>query len=281
MFTVTIENRIGDVVELTHNRNYIVERIDGLAPPKSKINYSEIAGMSGGLFNSSKTEVRNLVLYIRPQFPVEENRLKIYRMFQTGQWCKIYYKNNSLDVEIEGYVEIIESDLFQLGQVVQVSIICPQPFFEGVNEIYTSISSIISGFEFPIAIAEEGIEFSTIHTAQDVNVFNEGDVETGVIVEIVARGEVINPIIYSDKGGSIMINVTMQEFDKIAIDTRSGQRSVKLLRDSVETNLLNNLGMNPEWFTLRPADNVFSYDAEIGVDFLDIVFKHKTKFGGV
>ena len=281
MFTITVENRSGDVVELTHNRNYIVEKVTGLTPPKSKINYSEIAGMSGGLFNSSKTEVRNLVLYIQPQHPVEENRLKLYRYFQTGQWCKIYYKNESLNVEIQGYVEIIESDLFQLGQVVQISIVCPQPFFEGVNEIYTNISSVIGVFEFPFAIESSGVEFSHVHNTQDVNVFNEGDVETGVIVEISTRSEVVNPVIYSDKGGSIALNVTIQEFDKITIDTRSGQRRVTLLRDSVETNIMNRVQPNPEWFTLRPADNVFSYSADSGIDFMEIVFKHKTKYGGV
>jgi hypothetical protein len=212
---------------------------------------------------------------------VEENRLKIYRYFQTGQWCKIYYENESLDVEIQGYVEIIESDLFQLGQVIQVSIICPQPFFEGVNEIYTSISSVIAGFKFPFAIESNGVEFSYLHSTRDVNVFNEGDVETGVIVEITTRSEVVNPVIYSDKGGSIALNITMQEFDKITIDTRSGQRGVKLLRNSTETNILNCVQPHPEWFTLRPADNVFSYTADVGVDFLEIVFKHKTKYGGV
>lgn len=281
MFTIAVENRSGDVVELTHNRNYIVEKVTGLTPPKSKINYSEIAGVSGGLFNSSKTEIRNLVLYIRPQYPVEENRLKLYRYFQTGQWCKIQYKNESLDVEIQGYVEIIESDLFQLGQVFQVSIICPQPFFEGVNEIYTSISSTIDMFEFPFEIDSSGVEFSQIQNLQHVNVFNNGDIETGVVVEIIALGSVVNPIIYSDKGGSIALNFTMREFDKIVIDTRSGQRSVKLIRDGVETNILNVIRPNPEWFTLRPADNVFSYDVESGLDFVEIVFRHKTKYGGV
>ena len=104
MFTLKIENRFGDILELTHNKNYIVTEVGGLNPPKAKINLSDVAGMDGALFNSAKAETRNLVLTVLPQTPVEENRLTLYRFAQIAQWCKIYYSNGSVDVQIEGYV---------------------------------------------------------------------------------------------------------------------------------------------------------------------------------
>ena len=282
MFTLKIENRFGDILELTHNKNYIVTGVEGLNPPKAKINLSDIAGMNGALFNSAKAEVRNLVLTVLPQTPVEKNRLTLYRFAQVAQWCKIYYSNGSVDVQIEGYVETVNGSLFSKTQSLQVSIICPQPYFEGLHEIYNDISSLISAFEFPFAIEKEGIEFSYINHDILSTVVNVGDVETGVIVEITARGEVVNPIIYDNTtGGSIGLNITLADREKIVINTNSGSRSVKLISGVRETNIIDKLKANPNWFTLQPGENIFSYGADSGVDLMSIIFRHRTKFGGV
>lgn len=282
MFTLKIENRFGDILELTHNKNYIVTSVEGLNPPKAKINLSDVPGMNGALFNSAKAETRNLVLTVLPQSPVEKNRLTLYRFAQVAQWCKIYYSNGSVEVQIEGYVETVNGSLFSKTQSLQISIICPQPYFEGLREIRNDISSLISTFEFPFAIEAEGIEFSYIKHDILSTVVNVGDVPTGVIIEITTRGEVVNPIIYNNlTGKSIGLNFTLANRDKIVIDTNSGSRSVKLISGNRETNIINLVRPNPEWFTLQPGENIFSYDAEVGADLMSIVFRHRTKFGGV
>ena len=282
MFTLKIENRFGDILELTHNKNYVVTSVEGLNPPKARINLSEIAGMNGAMFNSAKAETRNLVLTVLPQSPVEKNRLALYRFAQVAQWCKIYFSNGSTEVQIEGYVEAVEGSLFTKTQSFQISIICPQPYFEGLREIYNDISSLISNFQFPFAIDAEGVEFSYINHDVLSTVTNVGDVPTGVIIEITARGEVLNPIIYDEiSNGSIGLNVTLSNREKIVINTNSGSRSVKLISGNTETNIIDKVRPNPDWFTLQPGDNVFSYNAEVGVDLMAIVFRHRTKFGGV
>ena len=281
MFTLKIENRFGDVLELTHNKNYVVTSVEGLTPPKAKINLSNVVGMDGSLFNSSKTETRNLVLTVRPQDPVEKNRLDLYKHAQIGGWCKIYYSNGSLDVQIEGYVEAIEGSLFKLQQSVQISILCPQPYFEAMNEIVNDVSSLISNFEFPFSIEKSGLAFSYINHDVLSTVINHGDVETGVSIYITARSEVVNPIIYDNYGGKFAIDVTLSKGDQIVIHTKSGGRSVKLISGTGERNIINKVRRDSTWFTLYPGENVFYYDAESGLDFMSIVFRHRTKYGGV
>lgn len=281
MFTLKIENRFGDVLELTHNKNYVVTSVEGLNPPKAKINLSDVVGMDGSLFNSSKVEARNIVLTVRPNEPVEKNRLALYKYVQSKQWCKIYYSNGSLDVQIEGYVEAIETSLFKLPQSIQISILCPQPYFEGLNEIFNDISSLLANFEFPFAIEADGIEFSYINHDVLSTVVNHGDVETGLSIYITARGEVVNPVIYDNYGGKFAINLTLSEGEQIVINTNSGKRSVKLISGVGKENIINKVQKNPKWFTLYPGENIFSYDAESGVDFMSIVFRHRTKYGGV
>lgn len=282
MFTLKIENRFGDILEITHNKNYIVSKVEGLNPPKARINTSNIAGMDGALFNSSKVETRNIVLTVLPQEPVEKNRLALYKYAQVKQWCKIYYSNGSVSVQIEGYVEAIEGSLFNRPQSFQISIICPQPYFEALHEIYNDISSLILNFEFPFAIDSEGIEFSYINHEVLSTVTNIGDTETGLVIYITARGEVVNPVIYGNNtGGSMKLNITLAEREQVIINTNSGERSVKLLSGTTETNIIDKLQVGAEWFTLYPGDNIFSYDADSGVDLMSIVFRHRTKYGGV
>ena len=281
MFTLKIENRFGQILELTHNKNYTVTKVEGLNPPKGRINLSNVAGMDGALFNSSKVETRNIVLTVLPQGSVEQNRLELYKFAQVAQWCKIYYSNGSLDVMIEGYVETIEGSLFNRPQTIQISILCPQPYFVGLHEIYNDISTLVSAIEFPIAIEASGIDFSYLRKNGLVSVLNSGDVKSGIIVHITARGEVSNPTIYANGVGSFGLNVDLINHDQIIINTNSGERSVKMIRDSVETNIIDKVKPNPTWFVLQPGENIFSYEAEIGQDLLSIVFRHRTKFGGV
>ena len=281
MFTLKIENRFGDVLELTHNKNYVVTKIDGLNPPKAKINLSDIAGMNGSLFNSAKAETRNIVLTVLPQNNVERNRLALYKYAQVAQWCKIYYSNGSVDVQIEGYVETVEGSLFSRPQSFQISILCPQPYFEGLHEIYNDISSLVANFEFPFAIESSGKEFGYITHDSLSTLINSGDVETGVSIYITARGEVINPVIYDNYGGSFKLNLTLQTRDQVIVNTNSGERSVKLIRGSTETNIIDKVSPDPTWFILQPGENIFSYGADSGSDLMSIIFRHRTKFGGV
>ena len=111
---------------------------------------------------------------------------------------------------------------------------------------------------------------------------NIGDVDTGLSIYITARGEVVNPVIYdATSGGSIGLNVTLQNRDQVIINTNSGYRSVKLVSGATETNIIDKVDPDPTWFILHPGENIFSYDADSGVDMMSIVFRHRTKYGGV
>lgn len=282
MFTLKVENKNGEVLTLRQNKNYEITKIEGLNPPTAMINFSEIAGVDGGLYNSSRVEMRNIVLTIRLLEPVEKNRLNLYKYFLIKQWCKIYYSNGSLEVQTEGYVESIETDLFSMGEDMQVSIMCPKPYFESLHEIYSDVSRLISNFEFPFAIEKEGIEFSYIETESFTTIVNAGDIESGVIIEITAKGTVTNPILYNTRtGGKFGVNVTLNEYDKLVINTNSGEKSVHLISSGVETNIINKIMSGIEWFILSSGENTFSYDATSGSDQMSITFRHTTKYGGV
>ena len=282
MFTIKIENSSGDVLTLTHNENYDFLGVTGLNPPAATLNFSEIVGVDGSIFNSSKVKSRNLVFTIRPRDPVEQNRLALYKYFRIKQWCKIYYTNGSLNVQTEGYVETVETDLFSNAETMQISVICPKPYFESLFEIYSDVSRLLSLFEFPFAIEKEGIEFSRIEVDSFTHIENVGDIDTGIIIEITARGTVKNPVIYNtNTGGKFGVNITLNEYDQLIINTNPGEKSVSVVRSGIQSNAINGLQSGIEWFLLDPGENTFSYDAAVGSEVMSVAFRHRTRFGGV
>ena len=282
MFTLRIENKRGEQFTLSGSPDYTILGIDGLASMSATINTSNTGLRDGADFNSSRANMRNIVLTVGINNPVEINRVKLYQYFKTKQYCKIYFKSEMRNVFIEGYVETIENDLFARRQTVQISIVCPRPYFKSLGAMYADVSKVVSAFEFPFSIEKDGIEFSYIQKDYIATVHNRGDVDCGIIAVITATDEVVNPIIYSaETGGSFKVKVTMEASDQLIINTNDGEKSVKFIHGGVEYNYLNYVMSNPEWFTLSAGDNVFSYDADFGVDNLNIYFEYRAFYEGV
>lgn len=293
MFTLKIENETEKVVELTQKEsNYQVVSVAGLNPPNAQITTSVIAGHDGSRFISSKLEERNVVITLQINGDVERNRLFLYRYFKSKRWCKIYYSNESRNVYIEGYVETVETDLFEQNQQMQISIICPDPYFKDIQEIVTDISKSMARFEFPFAfgcdflhmptITDSAIEFSDIFNSRVCDIYNDGESDIGVIITITARDTVINPILYNmDTREYFGLKLTLEAGDKIVINTNQGEKSVTLERDGIITNQINNMTQGSSWFLLTVGSNMFTYDADEGEELLHIYFTHHTRYEAV
>lgn len=286
MFECKIENTKNNVLTLTQNEsNFQIYDIEGLNPPKAQINISKIAGVDGGKFNSSKLEERNLVIYIKLNGNVEENRLRLYSFFNTREWCKFYYRNGSRDVYIEGYVETCEVSLFSSNEIMQVSIVCPNPYFKAIDEIVDDISKALAEFEFPFSInTNDPIPISSIDTSRITNVYNDSESETGVTVEIEVLGNISSLEIRNvSSGDSLKLNYSFIENDKVIINTNIGEKSVKLVRGGITYNIFTSITKNSKFFQLSIGDNFFSYLANDGAsdDLIQIRFKHYTLYRGV
>lgn len=284
MFELKVENMIGDTITLTQRESeYQVVNIDGLNPPSAIINSSTVVGRDGSKFQSSKLAERNLVLTIRINGDIERNRLNLYRYFKAKRKHKIFYKNGSRDVFIEGYVETIENNLFTSSQTVQISIVCHDPYFKSVDEIYSDISTVLSKFAFPFAIVDP-IPFSVLEKDRIVNIVNDGESDTGLEITITATGSVSNPTIYNNvTGESFGLNLDLIEGDLVTINTNRGQKAVTLVRGGVEQNIIANVSRDSTWLALEMGDNQFTYTTATssGEDLLQIIFKHRMIYEGV
>lgn len=282
MYELKVKNDKGEVLNLSNNNDYTVYKISGLNPPKATINSSVNTTSDGSNINSVRLENRNIVIYTTINGDVETNRINIYKYFPPKKTVTLYFSNDTRDVYIEGTVELIECDLFTNRQIAQISLICPKPYFKGMDYLVTSFSDISSLFSFPFAIDQYGIEISSITTNVRKSIINTGDVETGVVIELFAIGTVVNPILYRAGDGKHMgLNFTMQASDKIVINTNIGEKSITLIRNGVSSNALGYMTPDSDWFVLEAGDNVFTYDADSGNGNLQITFTTSLLYGGV
>lgn len=283
MYTLKVENEQGDQLELTHSNDYTVINVEGLGPPKANINTAVVASFDGSRFNSSRMTERNLVLTIVIENEIERNRLNLYQYFKPKKPCKLYYRNATRDVFIDGYVETFEISLFDNRQMAQISVICPDPFFQALRERIVDFRSVTSMFHFPFVVPTAGIPFAQQEMDMNKVIVNGGDVESGVLVTLHATGPVSNPVLYNvDTRESMGLSLTMQDGDTVTINTNKGQKRILLNRDGVTTNIINRLVRGSSWFQISSGENTFTYTvADDLVANLNVIFQHTDKYEGV
>ncbi len=284
MFTCKVENTRNNVLTLTQDEdNFQVLKITGLNPPKAQINTTKMATLDGKKFNSSTLNERNIVITVKLNGDVEKNRIRLYSFFRPKEWCKFYYKNNSRNVFIEAYTENVECDLFTNNETMQISLLCPEPYFKDIQEIIDDISKILSKFEFPFSIDEEGIEFSTLDISKITNIHNISEMDTGVTINIDIYSHIEKLLIKNTSTGeTLTLNYQFQSNDKVIINTNKGHKSIKLIRNAETINIFSAIEKGSAFFRLNIGDSFFSYLADDGENdsFVHIVFRRNTLYGG-
>ncbi len=282
MFTLSVENERGELLELTHRLEYSVVDVQGITPPNANINTTPMAGGDGSSYNSSALNNRNIVILLYINTDIEKNRQRLYRYFRVKRKCRVHYKNASRSVYADGYVETVEPTMFKQTQAVQISILCDDPYLKNEQSSLYEFSWTASYFEFPFSIPEEGIEFSASNNVSSVDVINNGENEVGVEINLTASGAVLNPkIINVLTGEYFALNVDLDEGDVVKITTHRGKKRAFLYKDGEETNIMNAIASGSTWFKIDIGDNIFSYSADLGGAALAVSFTFTEEFVGV
>ena len=156
MYTLIAQNKYGQQLELTHNEAYVIESIEGLDPPDAVINTIKNANADGSVFNSSYVDNRQIIITLAINAPAEYNRIQLYKYFKNKYPIRLYYRNNTRNVYIDGYCKNIQIEFFNQKQIAQITMICPEPFFNGSVNGIVDFSSVKPLFEFPFSVEESG-----------------------------------------------------------------------------------------------------------------------------
>ena len=283
MYDLYIENEYKQMLKLSEKiQEYSIISIEGLNPPDAQIYEMKNSIQDGNIYNNASLEDRIIVVTFTINGPAEENRLELYKYLKIKKIHRIYFKNGSRDVYIDGYLENFQISFFEQKEIAQATFRCTDPYFKDFVAIDGDLSIIQKLFEFPFEI-EQPIPFSEFRIGEGQLLINKGDVETGMIFKFYAeRGTVINPVIYNlETGEKFKIETTMQEGDEIDVNTIYMQKAVTRIRDGEETNLIDDVSYDSSWLQLKPGGNTFLVNADIGAINLDVYIDVNVLYQGV
>lgn len=282
-FTLILENSSGDRIDMTTTANqYMTSKISGLHPPPGTVSTSSYAGMDGSYLNNAFIEKRNLVISFEMRgVGIEKRRHALYRVVKPSRYIKVFYKTSNIDVYTEGYVETCEIDNFTNEINGQISILCPDPYWYSSSAIHACYSCVSGGFIFPFPQSDEPFVLGSYSTTDNIVINNDGD-ETGFIIQIEAVDTATTPTIYNaDTGEYLQIKGEIQRGDIITISTKTGNKTVTLTRNGVDSNIINQLVAGSTWLTLREGLNTFHVQAVRNVKNLKITLMHTNAYLGV
>ena len=285
MYSLILQNEQGD--KLTFNKvgaPFTITNIQGLNPPTATINTVASALVDGAKFNSAKANMRSINIAFAIEYSAEYHRTVVYDVLKTKKPIRLFYKSTYRDVMIDGYIESINITYFEKKQICTVAILCPAPYLKGAQEVVNELSAIINAFHFPFASTEEPeLVMGYINALTNINVDNDGEIETGLTFELYAKKAISNPKIYNYKTGEyIGLDFSMEVGDLITITTERGNKTVTLLRNGVESNAFNYVMEGSTWLQLNLGENEFVYEVGTGyASNLLITIKHYDMYEGV
>lgn len=282
-YSLILENENGDRIDLSKTANsYMFSNIEGLNPPAGTVSTSTYAGMDGSYLNNAFIEKRNIVISFQMRgVGIEKRRHALYRVVKPSRYIKIYYRTANIDVYTEGYVETCELNHFSQLISGQVSIICPDPYFYSTSAIHAYFSQITGAFHFPFPDNDRPFPLGVYSTTDNISLRNNGD-EIGFIIQIEAVERATTPTIYNaDTGEYIQIKGDLQKGDIITITTKTGNKTVILTRNGVDSNIINRLVAGSTWLMLREGLNTFHVEAVRNVKNIRVTLMHTNAYLGV
>jgi Phage tail protein RIFT-related domain len=249
-----------------------VTNITGLEPVKAAVSTSPFGSVDGAAYTGSSVLSRNIVLTLRPNpnwanWTYESLRRLIYSYFMPKRATRlIFYSDDMIPVRIEGIVEAVEVNQFSQDPEIQVSIICPDPYFIALNpEVITGQSirpdGVIATIDYD-GTMEAGIYVKVTHVSTPAPTYIGIQIGDPEISHFNIAAAVSSSLYFE------MSSIPMQKYVQ-NVDLNTG----------VIINLLPKVQAGSSWSVLQPGENHFSIITDAGVQDWELTYFER--FGGL
>ena len=299
------------ILELSNSEKtgFTVRNIDGIGPTKSNINVYDVPSIDGGLFNSARTQARNIVITLGFTWIaaddhttplIEDARHLSYKYFPLKRKVRLEFITDYRTLYIDGYIESNEPKIFSKDEVTTISVICPDPNFYASDTEYGFINyTNQNGFEFQFDnddLTQDLIEFSSIPNANSCFIDYKGDNVTGVTMELLFTDWIPTTqqmtVSFINKIKSTVITIDPRKIVKtskyklcpgsrLLIKGRPGYKGVDFKRLKKTYNVFNSIKLEDDWPTLYPGENTIVLRAGESTDAIKGRVIYNTLYDGV
>ena len=276
-------------IELGNAAPFLVTTIDGLGSPQNEIYTQKSPYQDGVTATHSSLGPRNIVIEGKIIDSNRENRQayrnKLLSIFNPKLDGKLIIDLGSAQRQIDCKVEqapYFSSNSEQNYQNFSISLLAPNPYWQDINTIKEEVAIWRGAFEFPLEIVEEGIEMGYRESSLIVNIFNKGDVACGMKILFKALATVVKPSLFNvNTREYFKINKTMQAGEVLTVTTHFQNKRVELNANGVVSNAFNWIDLDSTFLQLEVGDNLFRYDADEGLDNLEVSIYYTPQYLGV
>lgn len=159
------------------------------------------------------------------------------------------------------------------------------PMFVDSIENQLNFATTTAGFHFPLVISpqlpEGGVVFGSRTDSLIATVINKGSVSTGMRIVFKAKGSVSNPkLINVETQEQLLIRKDLVAEEEIEINTIVGSKRVRgrIGETSPFTNYFVYKTLDSTWIQLAVGKNLFRYDADSGLDNLEVFVYFQNRF---
>jgi len=286
---VIFENDKGQRIEIGYSFPYFFQGLSGQDGAEANITKVSGAGQDGTTITNVVLTDRDLQLRgaIRgsSKDEIEKYRTKLLRVFNPKSQGWLQYEYGSLKRRIRCQVEtgpkFSKKKTFKYQDFL-IDLLCPNPYWQDLSSTKSEIAIWRGALEFPLELAEEGIEIGFREPSLIVNVFNSGDVACGMKIQFKALATVENPSLFNvNTREYFRVNKVMSAGEIITVTTHFQNKRVELNQNGVISNAFNWIDLNSTFMQLEPGDNLLRYDADDGIDNLEVSIWYTPQYLGV
>lgn len=211
----------------------------------------------------------------REQDAIREEMIAFFNPLHTGT---LTVQQGDITRKIDFVVSGFEIKQKGTQMAYQVILTCAKPFFRDASEYAENMAGRTAMIHAPLAFASVGLVSSIKKFKQEMAITNYGHKETGIRIEIVARGAVVNPRLDNlTTGEYIKVNVTMATGDVLLINTNKGETDITL--NGVGVN--NKKDRGSRYFKLFEGVNTLKYNADEGYIHMDVFPRYTAEYLGI
>lgn len=288
---LTYTNERGESIVFSHASTFHTNEVNGLSDVRNAIYSINSMGQDGDTYLGNRIESREIEIVgsikERDKDRMRDFRRQMNRVLNPQYAATLTYEYGDFKRVIDCKVD--NAPVFSRRAIFQdftVQLLCLNPFWRKESKTRNDIATWIGGFEFPepdgLEIPEDGWEIGYRQPSLIVNVYNDGDVQTGIRIEFRALGVVTNPSLLNvDTQEFIKLNIELIAGDVLTVSTGYGEKEVTLNRGGVVTDAFRYLDVDSSYLQLAVADNLFRYSAEGNLENLEVSIYHDDLYLGV